>query len=164
MTGSAETSPETLATAKAFFTQLKKVPVVLEKETHGFLMNRIQYAVTREIQALVGSGVAALEDVEKALTFGPGLRWAVVTPCQTMLLGSRGGVEGLTSHIVEGSGVNLMAELASWDSAPPDIRAAYDAQRTIYTSVYPGGATGMEDAADWRDDGLIQILRFHGLI
>ena len=77
------TDPRALETAKAFYQSIGKEPVVLQKECPGFIANRLQLALFREVQELVVRGVCSPEDADKALFFwpsrldpvqGPGLR------------------------------------------------------------------------------------------
>lgn len=60
-----------------------KTPVILQKEIPGFIANRLQAAVVREDYSLVEQGVASIEDIDLAITHGPGFRWAFVGPIET---------------------------------------------------------------------------------
>jgi 3-hydroxybutyryl-CoA dehydrogenase len=63
---------------------LRKRPIVLRRDTPGFVANRLHYALLREAYALVEAGICGLEDVDLALTAGLGPRWAAIGPFQTM--------------------------------------------------------------------------------
>jgi 3-hydroxybutyryl-CoA dehydrogenase len=63
---------------------LGKRPIVLRRDTPGFVANRLHYALLREAYALVEAGICDLEDVDLALTAGLGPRWAAIGPFQTM--------------------------------------------------------------------------------
>ena len=66
----------------------------MNKEIYGHVANRIQGAVFREAIYMLESGVASLGDIEKAITDGPGLRWALMGPFLTYhLAGGAGGIE-----------------------------------------------------------------------
>jgi 3-hydroxybutyryl-CoA dehydrogenase len=52
--------------------KLGKVPVVIQKEVEGFLLNRIFRAIYHEALWLVDMGVATVEDVDKACVYGAG--------------------------------------------------------------------------------------------
>lgn len=60
-----------------------KTPVILQKEIPGFIANRLQAAVVREAFSLVEKGVASIEDIDLAITHGPGFRWAFIGPIET---------------------------------------------------------------------------------
>jgi 3-hydroxybutyryl-CoA dehydrogenase len=57
-----------------------KSPVVLQKESLGFIGNRLQFALLREAISLVESGVATAEDVDRVVTSSFGRRLAVAGP------------------------------------------------------------------------------------
>ncbi len=55
---------------------------------------RLQAALWREALYLIESGVASVEDVDKAVWAGPGLRWAAMGPNMLFNLGAgEGGME-----------------------------------------------------------------------
>src|SRR6185437_2876571 len=92
--GGAETSPETIERAMAFYAGLGKKPIHIRKEVAGHLANRLQAALWREAVHLVAEGVADVADVDAAIAYGPGLRWAIMGPHLTFhLAGGVGGIE-----------------------------------------------------------------------
>ena len=68
-----------------------KVTIRVMKEVPAHVANRLQAALWREAIHLVAEGVASVEDVDKAVTAGPGLRWSVMGPHMLFGLGSGGG-------------------------------------------------------------------------
>ena len=81
------TSEETFETAYALLLKIKKVPVRINKELPGFLINRIQMAMVREILDLYEKDVASAEDIDKAVRGSIGFRLASIGPLLTMDLG-----------------------------------------------------------------------------
>ena len=73
--------------AEAFYKEIGNEPVILQKEALGFICNRLQMALYREICHLVMSGVCSVEDADKAVTFGPGIRWGIMGPSLVFELG-----------------------------------------------------------------------------
>ena len=68
--------------------------VVLRREVFGHIANRLQAAVWREALSLLEQDVADVEDIDRAVRFGPGLRWAIMGPFLTFhLAGGQGGTE-----------------------------------------------------------------------
>jgi 3-hydroxybutyryl-CoA dehydrogenase len=59
-----------------------KEPVRLRKELPGFLVNRIQVAVMREVWDLLERGVASADDIDTALRASVGFRLAAVGPLE----------------------------------------------------------------------------------
>lgn len=60
-------SQETFDTMYQFVSSLGKQPVTVEKEIYGFVVNRIFSALTREACYLVDMGVAAPEEIDRAV-------------------------------------------------------------------------------------------------
>jgi 3-hydroxyacyl-CoA dehydrogenase len=92
--GGRETSSETIAWCLDFYRAIGKKPIHIRKEAPGHLANRLQAALWREAVSAVVTGLASVEDVDTAITAGPGLRWAVMGPHMTFHLG--GGEGGIT--------------------------------------------------------------------
>lgn len=64
------TNDETVERLKAFSESLGKVPVVVKKDTPGFIVNRIMVPQFIEAIKLLEEGVASPEDIDKAVTLG----------------------------------------------------------------------------------------------
>ena len=62
------------------FTAMKKKPVLVRKDLAGFLANRMQHALMREALSLIDAGVASPEDVDLAVRYSFGFRYAAVGP------------------------------------------------------------------------------------
>ena len=69
---------------------------MVTKDIPGYIANRMSAALWREAIELVRSGVATVEDVDRAVRYGPGLRWAVMGPHLIYHLG--GGEAGIAAH------------------------------------------------------------------
>jgi len=96
----ASTAPEAVDWALAFYEAHGKMPIRLKKEAPGHLVNRLQAAIWREAIDAVVSGVASVEDVDKAIAYGPGLRWALMGPHQVFhLAGGPGGMRNFLEHL-----------------------------------------------------------------
>ena len=74
------TSDETFRQTISFLKALGKEPVHVLKQLPGFLVNRIQTAMFREVIALLEEGVASAEDIDRAVRGSFGLRLAVMGP------------------------------------------------------------------------------------
>jgi 3-hydroxybutyryl-CoA dehydrogenase len=59
---------------------LGKQPVRLNRDLPGFLVNRIQAALMREAIDLIDKGIASPEDIDAAVHYGFGFRYAVCGP------------------------------------------------------------------------------------
>ncbi|WP_350333934.1 3-hydroxyacyl-CoA dehydrogenase NAD-binding domain-containing protein [Coralliovum pocilloporae] len=88
------TDADVLERAEAFYTAVGKTTIRLHKEVPGHVANRLQAALWREAIHLIREGVASVEDVDKAVWAGPGLRWAAMGPTMLFHLGAgEGGLE-----------------------------------------------------------------------
>ena len=160
-----ETSQETEDTVYEFFCSLKKEPIRLQKESYGFIGNRYQAVLDREMADLVGRGVVSYEDANKAITYGPGFRYAVMGPTLIYDLGNIKGTTALLSN-VSASGINLLEDVASWTVNPhvktPDPEKTERLIVNLRHSLLPEEAqTDREAAAIWRDKMLINSLQAH---
>ena len=71
------TDPAILARVKALLEGIGKVPVVCAA-TPGFIVPRIQALAMNEAARMVDEGVASAEDIDKAIRYGFGFRYAVL--------------------------------------------------------------------------------------
>jgi carnitine 3-dehydrogenase len=92
-----DTAPATVDWCVAFYRHIGKRPIHIRKEAPGHLANRLQAALWREAIHAVVSGLASVEDVDTAISAGPGLRWAAMGPHMTFHLG---GGEGGITHLL----------------------------------------------------------------
>ncbi|WBU61653.1 3-hydroxyacyl-CoA dehydrogenase family protein [Paracoccus albus] len=94
------TDERSLNAAWDFYESLGKVCVRLHKEVPGHIANRLQAAIWRESINLAMEGVASLADIDKAVAYGPGLRWAAFGPTTLFHLGGgEGGIRNFSKHI-----------------------------------------------------------------
>ena len=94
------TDPEAQDAAYRFFERIGKAPVRVAKEAVGHLANRMSSALWREAVHIVAEGIASVEDVDRAIRFGPGLRWAIDGPHMLYHLGGgEGGIEAYLDHL-----------------------------------------------------------------
>lgn len=93
------TDPQYLQQASHFYQYLGKSPIILNKEVKGHVANRLQAALWREAFSLVKEGVCSAEDVDLAVTSGPGLRWALFGPYINMQLANQKGFKHAIHHL-----------------------------------------------------------------
>lgn len=157
-----KTTEEVIKTAKEFYTLIGKEPVVLQKEALGFICNRIQIALYREVCDLVMRGVCTIEDADKAVTYGPGLRWGIMGPSLVFQLGGgKAGIDGILKHL--GPSINMwLKDMADFKEFPEEFgqiaREGVEEEMKNRTKE-----TGNDDAslAEYRDKMLIEMLKLH---
>lgn len=157
-----KTSDEAVKKAKEIYTSIGNEPVVLNKEALGFICNRLQMALYREVANLVLEGVCSVEDADKAVVFGPGIRWGILGPSAVFELGGgAGGVSGLMNHL--SSSINLWLEdMADWKEFPKEW--AQTAQEGVNEEISHRPAeigNTRESLEDYRDHMLIELLKLH---
>ena len=95
-----QTSEESMQTAEAFYRQMQRVTIRVKKEVVGHLANRLTSALYREAVHIAAEGIASVEDIDRAITYGPGMRWALVGPHLSYHLGGgTGGYQHYLDHL-----------------------------------------------------------------
>jgi 3-hydroxyacyl-CoA dehydrogenase/quercetin dioxygenase-like cupin family protein len=145
----AETAPEVMEEARRFYLSVGKDPVVLSRDVPGYLANRMSAALWREAIELVRSGVASVADVDRAISSGPGLRWAVMGPHLLYHLGGGGG--GMRGHLEHLGHVKegMLRDIATWTTFPPDTVDVLEA--------------GLKDVLETRSSGDLERERDEAL-
>lgn len=113
------TSDETAERLKAVALSLNKKPIMVRRDIPGFVGNRLQFAVVREALHLLREGVASAEDIDTAMTAGPGLRYSFLGPLRTADLGGLDVFTAISSY--------LFARLSVDREAPEPLRALVEA-------------------------------------
>ena len=149
-----KTDRQMLSDVKEFFESLGKIPVILKKEIPGHIANRLQAAVWREAINMVLADVASVEDIDRALYAGPGLRWALMGQHLIFHLGGgEGGIEYFVDHIGVGFEA-LWKSMDDWTAIPPD------AKKMLSNGVeMEMGDRKNSELAQWRDEKIVKILK-----
>ena len=127
--GADETAPASIRTLATWMDELGKVPVLVRRDVPGFVVNRLQYALLREAYALVDDGVCSFADVDRAVTYGLGARWAAIGPFETMDLA------GLDVHAAVAE--NLWPELSNTTEPSPSIARARESGQGLRGDTPP---------------------------
>ncbi len=140
-----------------FYELINKVPIILKKDVSGFIGNQIQGAVSTICGELLANGVCTAEDIDKAVNFGPGLRWATMGPYLVFQLGGgKGGIKGITLHIRgESTDEKEMKELELYANF---IQGEVDKEMANRS---PEFGNDNESIGKFRDRLIIKILREH---
>lgn len=109
-----DTTQETMDLAVGLLEKIRKMPVRIRKELPGFIVNRIQTALIREVWDLYARGVASAEDIDKAVKGSVGFRLASIGP---LLTADLGGLD-LWLRVYD----NLVSEICSSTEAPKLVR------------------------------------------
>lgn len=128
-------------------------PVTLNKETEGFLFNRLQGAVLREAYCLVRDGISSVADIDAVMRLGLGRRWSVIGPFETVDLNTRGGI---ASHAEKmGPAYERMgAERGQHDPWTPDLVEKVAAERRAALPL-----DQWDERVMWRDGELMRLAK-----
>ncbi|HYA50132.1 MAG TPA: 3-hydroxyacyl-CoA dehydrogenase NAD-binding domain-containing protein, partial [Streptosporangiaceae bacterium] len=97
--GGRRTDGAAVAWAEKFYTRAGKVCLTMDREVPGFVGNRLQEALWREALHMIDSGQATVQQIDDAIAYGPGLRWAQMGPMLTFhLAGGPGGMAHMLDH------------------------------------------------------------------
>ena len=156
------TDMENVELAKAFYQSIGKEAVILNKECPGYIANRLQLAVYREMIDLVMRGICTAEDADKALVYGPGIRWAIFGHNMIMQLGNPGGLKGMMAMLGTG-GDAWLADMADWKHMPNETygeiaQASVDKMMKNFPDEI---GHKILEIAKYRDKMLIEILKLH---
>jgi carnitine 3-dehydrogenase len=114
--GGERTAPETVERAAAVYRTLGMHPLVLRREIDAFVADRLLEALWREALWLVADDVASVEDIDDAIRYGAGLRWACMGPFLTYRIG--GGTAGM-QHFMAQFGPTLELPWTKLMDVPP---------------------------------------------
>lgn len=149
-----QTDFQIVENVKVFFESLGKIPVVLKKEANGHIANRLAAALWREAIDLVITGVASVEDVDKALYAGPGIRWALMGQHLIYHLGGgEGGYKYFIDHIGKAFGT-YWEEMATWSEISDESR-----ELLVEGVKRSMGDKNLGELARWRDEKIVELLR-----
>ena len=150
--GGDRTDPAAVNWLTDFYAAVGKRPLRLSQELPGFIGNRLQEALWREALHMVAAGEATVEEIDEAIVYGPGLRWAQMGPCLTFHLA--GGAAGM-AHMLDHFGAAL---LEPWTrlTAPP--LTAELRQRMIDGCDREAAGRSVAELERLRDDFLAELL------
>jgi carnitine 3-dehydrogenase len=151
--GGRQTSETAITRVMDFYTRIGKRPIRLKREITGHIANRLQTALWREAFHLVASGVASAEDVDTAMTEGPGLRMAVIGPCMVWhVSGGKGGIRSTVAHMGPPTHA-MLADLYAGDLTEELFQNLIEATEAMVAGQ------DINDLTRYRDQGLLAVAR-----
>lgn len=145
---------ETITRASEIITNLGMKPLLVRKEIDAHIADRLLEAVWREGLWLIKDGVATTQEIDDAIAYGFGLRWAQMGLFETYrVAGGEAGME----HFIKQFGpalkwpwTKLMDVPELSDALVKKISDQSDAQSGMYT---------IRELERARDDNLVSIMR-----
>ena len=152
--GGRQTAPAALDATCDLMHKVGKIPVRLQKEVPGYIVNRLQSAVLREAIDLVDNGVASAEAVDQAFRLSLGLRGPLLGPLLRAHLAGD-GIENFFENYSESYHIRWES-MATWNTVSPGAAAAsiksIKEMEMVRTKSLP-------EIKKWRDEMLVKILR-----
>lgn len=156
LVGGKNTSAETIERARAIYDFLGMHPLHVKKEIEAFIADRLLEAVWRESLWLVKDGIATTQDIDDAVRFGFGLRYAQMGVFDTYRVA--GGEAGMR-HFMAQFGPCLKWPWTKLMDVPEFNDELIDL--IVGQSDQQSGHMSIREMERIRDDNLIAIL--HGL-
>lgn len=139
--------------AAEFYRQIGKSVLTMDRELPGFIANRLQEALWREALHMVANGEATVEQIDTAITEGPGLRWPMQGPCLTFHLA---GGEGGMAHMLDHFGPSLQSPWTRLEA--PELTGSLR-DRMVDGCEQEAGERSIGDLIAERDRAVIAIRR-----
>jgi 3-hydroxyacyl-CoA dehydrogenase len=145
------TAPEVVERTRTLLAKVGQVPVTVKREVEGFILNRLQAALLNEAWRLVKEDYCSVEDLDKCIKDGLGLRWAFMGPFETIDLNAPGGIPDYAARYgAKLHGIMQNVRYEPWDAALVDKVEA--ARRT----AMPQARHVAREA--WRDRRLMALI------
>jgi len=154
--GNERTAEDVVVKAERFYANAGKVTIRLRREVPAHVANRLQAALWREAIHLARSGVASVEDIDKAVWAGPGLRWAAMGPHMLFhLAAGEGGMGEFCRRYAD--------SFRRWWDDLGEAKLDEHEVRLLEGGVAEEAAgRGLEELAESRDEMLVEMLRAAG--
>ena len=145
------TAADIVVRTRAIHQRAGQVPVHVRSEVRGFIVNRLQAALLMEAWRLIESGRCSVDDLDKCVRDGLGLRWSFMGPFETIDLNAPGGVADYANRY----GPPMQEALTGERTQPwgPGIVARVETERR---GILP--ADKLAERAEWRDRRLMALV------
>jgi carnitine 3-dehydrogenase len=149
-----ETAADVIPRATEFYSSIGMRPLHIKKEIEAFVADRLLEAVWREGLWLIKDGIATTEEIDDAIRFGFGLRWAQMGMFETYRLA--GGDAGMR-HFIAQFGPCLQWPWTKLTNVPELTDELVD--KISSQSDAQSGHHSIQELTRIRDDNLVAILK-----
>lgn len=146
-----QTSQETVDAAKAMYDSWGKISVICLKEVYGYIAQHVNWGVRDIALKVVQDGICSPEDMDKAIMYGPGMRFPVTGQLLTLAMG------------VEGGWKNMNPKYNGKPATEFDLWLDEELNKELANRPEQIG-NNLEDALKFRDKMLVAELKVQGLI
>ena len=154
LVGGKQTSHEVINKASTIFTHIGMFPLHIKKEIPAFIADRLLESVWREALWLVNDNVATTEEIDDAIRYGFGLRWAQMGLFETYRLA--GGEAGMR-HFISQFGPCLEWPWTHLMDVPKFTDELVD--KVSNQSDDQSGQYSIDELMQKRDDNLVDFLK-----
>jgi carnitine 3-dehydrogenase len=154
LVGGEKTAPEAIERAKALYEALGMKPLHVRREIEAFIADRLMEALWREALWLVKDGVATAEEVDDAIRYGCGLRWAQMGTFQVFNIA--GGEAGMRHFMAQFGPALKWPWTKLMDT--PDMTDELVERIALQTEEQAAGYS-FRELERIRDDNLVAIMR-----
>ena len=153
-----KTADGVLEIAEQFYKRIGKITIRVNREVPAHVANRLQAALWREAISLVENGVTSVEDVDKAVWAGPGLRWAAMGPHMLFHLGAGpGGLREFCNRYSD--------SFRRWWDDLGEVELTQDLAKSLYDGVIEEGREATtEELSEKRDAMIVGFLQSRKLL
>ena len=152
--GGSRTSKNVIEETSKIFTNIGMFPLHIKKEIPAFIADRLLESVWREALWLVNDDIATTEEIDDAIRYGFGLRWAQMGLFETYrLAGGEAGMRHFISQFgpcLEWPWTHLMDVPEFTDELIEKVSSQSDQQ---------SGQFSIDELMEKRDDNLVDFLK-----
>ena len=149
-----DTDPAAADWMMGFYKHIGKHSIRIRREVPGHLANRLQAALWREAVFAVENDLASVEDIDAAISQGPGLRWALMGPHMILnLAGGKGGMDQFLHHFLPG----MQSWWETMGGNPTMDDGMFEALKSGVREE--AGDRAIDDLEEERDERLIRLLK-----
>jgi carnitine 3-dehydrogenase len=152
--GGEHTAPETAQRAAAVYRAVGMHPLVLRKEVDAFVADRLLEALWREALWLVHDDVATVEEIDDAIRYGAGLRWAFMGTFMTYRIA--GGESGMR-HFLSQFGPTLELPWTKLTDVPELSDGLL--HKIVAQSERQAAGRSIRELERLRDDCLVAVMQ-----
>jgi 3-hydroxyacyl-CoA dehydrogenase len=147
------TYPETAERVRNLMLAGGQVPVTVNREIDGFILNRLQLALLNEALRLVAGGYVSPDDLDQTVKSGLALRWSFMGPLETIDLNAPGGTADYFARY--GAAIRRVGkDLCAQPAWPDDVAAILHQNRRRRVPL-----SELENEALWRDRRMMALAR-----
>jgi carnitine 3-dehydrogenase len=150
--GGKQTSPSAIASAMETYRSIGMHALHVRNEIEGFLTDRLQEALWREILHIINDGVATTDELDQSIIYGPGLRWAAMG---TNLIYHLAGGEMGMRHMLEQFGPAL--ELPWTKLVAPKLNDML-IDRMVEGTMAQAAGRSISELEGLRDEYLVDVM------